>query len=86
MKNDEPSKKAKAFYASRDFYIGFAVYSGAGFQLVFTLFLFAKLGSYLDEHYQTNTRYTLICLIVGLSVGFYLFLRTLLWKNRANKD
>ncbi|MBF0493320.1 MAG: AtpZ/AtpI family protein [Deltaproteobacteria bacterium] len=86
MKNDEESKKSKAFYASKDFYTRFAIYSGAGIQLVFTVFLFAELGSYLDTRFHSNTRYTLLCLIGGLLLGFYIFLKALLWKNRENKD
>ncbi|NHF59117.1 AtpZ/AtpI family protein [Flavobacteriaceae bacterium TP-CH-4] len=56
----------------------FAVLSGIAFEMGAIIFLAAKGGSWLDEHYQTEKRiYTAIATLLGVAIAIWVVLRQL---------
>ncbi len=53
------------------------------FQMGITIFLFIKLGIYLDEKYQMNKVCTLIGTLLGISISLYFVIKQV---NKINND
>ncbi len=52
-----------------------AILSGIGIEMGFIIFLFAKGGIWLDQHYQTEKRiFTAIATMVGVAIAIYVVL------------
>ncbi len=56
----------------------FAMLSGIAFEMGAIIFLAAKGGIWLDEHYQTDKRYfTAIATLIGVAISIWVVLRQL---------
>ena len=52
-----------------------AILSGIGFEMGLIIFLSAKGGIWLDEHYQTEKRiFTAIATMIGVAIAIYVVL------------
>ena len=47
--------------------------SGFGIQLGITIYVFIRLGQWLDRTYNTDRTFTLVCVLVGLFVSLIIF-------------
>ncbi len=55
-----------------------AILSGIAFEMGAIIFLAAKAGIWLDEHYQTEKRvYTAIATLIGVAISIWVVLRQL---------
>ncbi len=57
---------------------GWIVYLGLGSQLAITVTGMAFLGYWLDKKYNTEPLLTVICSFLGITVGLYNFIKTVL--------
>jgi len=62
-------------------------YSSLGFQMAITIGLFAWLGNYLDEKYQTeDPYYSIACILFGIAVALYQVIREVISLSKDNED
>lgn len=72
MKQQKPRKEKKNNLRN------IAMLSGIAFEMGAIIFLAAKGGIWLDEHYQTEKRiYTAIATLLGVAIAIWLVLRQL---------
>ena len=57
--------------------------SGFGIQLGITIYVFIRLGQWLDRTYNADRTFTLICVLVGLFVSLIILLQQL---KKLNND
>ena len=57
--------------------------SGFGTQLGITIYVFIRLGQWLDRTYNTDRTFTLVCVLVGLFVSLIILLQQL---KKLNND
>lgn len=60
-------------------------YLGLGVQLAATIIVMLYLGSWLDKKYDSAPTYTLICAILGISIGLYQLIKTVLFLEKKSK-
>ncbi|MFH6603030.1 AtpZ/AtpI family protein [Maribacter algicola] len=71
MEQQKPRKRKNNFK-------NFAVLSGIAFEMGAIIFIAAKGGLWLDEHYQTDKKiYTAITTILGVAISIWVVLRQL---------
>jgi len=65
-----------------------APYSGLGLQLAVTVVLFWFIGKMIDEHYGTQPLWMIVGAMVGIVVGMYNFIKSVieLGKKKEKKD
>jgi F0F1-type ATP synthase assembly protein I len=62
-------------------------YSSLGFQMAITIGLFAWLGNYLDEKYNTEKPYYSIALIlVGIAIALYQVIKEVITMTNNNDE
>lgn len=62
-------------------------YLGLGLQLAATIVIFIYAGDWLDKKYEQGGIITLISAFLGISIGLYNFIRTVLYLgNRKQKE
>ena len=57
--------------------------SGFGIQLGITIYVFIRLGQWLDRTYNTDRTFTLVCVLVGLFVSLIILMHQL---KKLNND
>ena len=57
--------------------------SGFGIQLGITIYVFIRLGQWLDRTYNTDRTFTLVCVLVGLFVSLIILMQQL---KKLNND
>ncbi len=61
--------------------------SGVGIQMGVTIYLFARLGKWLDAKYSTEKPYfTLVLVIIGVLVSLFWLLQTLKKINKEDDE
>ncbi len=66
-----------------------APYSGLGLQLAVTVVLFWFIGKMIDEHYGTSPLWMIIGAMLGIIVGMYNFIKSVIEltkKKNGRKD
>ncbi len=65
-----------------------APYSGLGLQLAVTVVLFWFIGKLIDEHYGTQPLWMIVGAMVGIVVGMYNFIKSVveLGKKKEKKN
>ncbi len=65
-----------------------APYSGLGLQLAVTVVLFWFIGKMIDEHYGTQPLWMIVGAMVGIVVGMYNFIKSVveLGKKKEKKN
>ena len=62
-------------------------YSSVGFQMAITIGIFAWLGDYLDERYQTEKPYySIACILVGIAIALYQVIKEVINMTNENDD
>lgn len=61
-------------------------YLGLGLQLAVTIVAMVLLGSWLDEKFKSGYTCTLICAIIGISVGIYNLIKTVNDLEKQSKN
>ena len=60
-------------------------YSSVGFQMAITIGLFAWLGNYLDERYQTEKPYySIACILFGIAIALYQVIKEVITMTNNN--
>ena len=72
MKEKKPKKQLNKYIAL----------TGIGLQMGITIYLAARLGKWLDFKYTENNIFTIICVLLGITLSFYSMLKQL--KNIDN--
>lgn len=60
-------------------------YLGLGVQLAATILIMLYIGSWLDKKYDAGSTYTLIFAIVGIAIGLYQLIKTVLFLEKKSK-
>lgn len=63
-----------------------APYSGLGLQLVITIFMFLFVGKLIDEHYGTSPVWMITGSIVGIAIGMYNFIMSVLELIKKRRE
>lgn len=62
-------------------------YSSIGFQMAITIGLFAWLGNYLDEKYQTDDPYySIACILFGIAVALYQVIKEVISLSKDDNE
>ncbi len=68
MSNQKPKKQLK----------NAAILSGIGLQMGITIYLFVKLGKWLDAHYNNGDKlYLIICTLAGVGISIFSMIKLL---------
>jgi F0F1-type ATP synthase assembly protein I len=84
----DEEKKEKAFQSIGRAVREIAPYSGLGLQLAVTVVLFWFIGKMIDEHYGTQPLWMIVGAMVGIVVGMYNFIKSVieLGKKKEKKN
>jgi F0F1-type ATP synthase assembly protein I len=84
----DEEKKEKAFQSIGRAVREIAPYSGLGLQLAVTVVLFWFIGKMIDEHYGTQPLWMIVGAMVGIAVGMYNFIKSVieLGKKKEKKN
>lgn len=63
-----------------------APYLGLGTQLAATIVLFLFIGTEIDEYYNSKPLYTIILATIGIFVGLYTVIKTILSLEKKKKN
>ena len=61
-------------------------YLGLGFQLAATVLIFLFIGDWLDKKYNSSPIFTLIFAILGISIGLYSVIKTIIGLEQKRKN
>jgi len=62
-------------------------YSSLGFQMAITIGLFAWLGNFLDEKYQTeDPYYSIACILFGIAVALYQVIKEVISLSKDSDE
>ena len=76
MKSDKKPKKSDSLR-----------FSSLGFQMAITIGLFAWLGNYLDEKYNTEKPYySIACILVGIAIALYQVIKEVITMTNNNEE
>jgi F0F1-type ATP synthase assembly protein I len=84
----DEEKKEKAIQSIGRAVREIAPYSGLGLQLAVTVVLFWFIGKMIDEHYGTQPLWMIVGAMVGIAVGMYNFIKSVieLGKKKEKKN